>query len=154
MTRRIILRRMTFTGPGVAPIGVPLVDGLNVVWGASNTGKSFLVKALDFMTGAGPERLPPIAERDSYDRAWLDLELPGSGQVQVMRALQGGDFALRQGWGDPDPSRPVAQLLHGEHRGANSWSATLLEAIGLRPDHKIAKTLAGEKSTFSFRFFA
>lgn len=154
MTDRIILRRLAFTGPGKKTVWVGLGDGLNVVWGASNTGKSFLVKSLDFMTGAGPERLPPITERQGFDRAWLDVDLPGLGQVQVARALVGGELELRQSWGAPDNPGPVDRIVGGKHGGPDTWSAILLKSIGVGHQHKIAKTLRGEKDTFSFRFFA
>jgi AAA15 family ATPase/GTPase len=50
---RFVLRRLSFDGPKVEPRFLPFGDGLNIVWGASNAGKSFIVKALDFMAGGG-----------------------------------------------------------------------------------------------------
>ena len=63
MTSRIIIRGLAFTGPNVPLVDIAFADGLNVVWGASNTGKSFLVKSLDYMTGAGVEGIPGISKR-------------------------------------------------------------------------------------------
>ena len=154
MTARIILRGLAFTGPKTAPVDIAFSDGLNVIWGASNTGKSFLVKSLDYMTGAGVEGLPGITERDGYDKAWLNLELGVGRHVQVARGLSGGDFELRDGWPSPASPGQAKVVLQGEHRSAASWSAYLLDAIGLKSDLKIAKTLAGEKVTFSFRAWA
>nr|WP_314121575.1 hypothetical protein [uncultured Brevundimonas sp.] len=154
MNDRIILRGLAFTGPKVPTAEISFNDGLNVIWGASNTGKSFLVKSLDYMTGAGPEGLPAITERDGYDKAWLNVELGVGEQVQVARGLRGGDFEYREGWPSPDAAPQPNRLLQGEHRSAESWSAYLLAAIGLAHDLKIAKTQAGEKVTFTFRALA
>lgn len=83
---RFIIRRLAFTGPKVPVAELLFADGVSVIWGASNTGKSFTVKALDFMSGAKPKMLPDIKERQGYDKAWLDLTLPKSGQVTLTRA--------------------------------------------------------------------
>lgn len=85
---RIMLSGLTFTGEGRQPAGVSFNPELNVLWGASNTGKSFTVKTVDFMLGGG-SALPSITERDGYDRAWLNLRLPKSGEMTFMRALAG-----------------------------------------------------------------
>ena len=42
------------------------------MYGASNTGKSFALKSLDFMLGGGTP-LPVIKERDPYNKLWLDI---------------------------------------------------------------------------------
>ena len=69
---RITLSSLTFTGTDKQPAAVSFKPELNVLWGASNTGKSFTVKTVDFMLGGGSS-LPEITERNGYDRAWLAL---------------------------------------------------------------------------------
>lgn len=48
----IRLRHLVFTGPNVEPAELEFGDGLNIVFGASNTGKSFASKAILFALGA------------------------------------------------------------------------------------------------------
>jgi len=61
---------LTFTGNDQPAVGVSFNDGLNVLFGASNTGKTFIVKSIDFMlVGKGP--LPDISERIGYEQAWM-----------------------------------------------------------------------------------
>ncbi|ENI4023168.1 AAA family ATPase [Pseudomonas aeruginosa] len=43
-----------FFGPNKEPACVSFGAGLNVIYGASNTGKSFIVEAIDFMLGGKP----------------------------------------------------------------------------------------------------
>ncbi len=53
--QRLTIRHLAFTGPGKAPAELGFSEGCNLVWGASNTGKSFTLKAFDFMLGGfGP----------------------------------------------------------------------------------------------------
>jgi hypothetical protein len=81
-SKRFILHKLAFTGPGVRTKELTFNDGLNLIWGASNAGKSFTLKALDFMTGARSP-LPNITERKEYDRCWLELDLQEAGRVTL-----------------------------------------------------------------------
>ncbi len=63
---KLRLREVTFIGPGRDAAGILFVPGLNVVCGASDTGKSFLVEVIDFLLGGGAE-LRDIPERVGYD---------------------------------------------------------------------------------------
>ena len=44
------LRFLGFFGPQKQPSTVTFGPGLNVIYGASNTGKSFIVEAIDFIS--------------------------------------------------------------------------------------------------------
>ena len=48
---KIVLTGLTFTGSDHPAVAVSFKDGLNVLFGASNTGKTFTVKSIDFMLG-------------------------------------------------------------------------------------------------------
>jgi hypothetical protein len=91
-----LIAKLSFTGAGKEPAELPLSHGLNVIFGASNTGKSFAVKTIDFMLG-GTRPLPDIEERNGYERVWMALKLPKSGDVTLMRALAGGALELHAG---------------------------------------------------------
>jgi AAA15 family ATPase/GTPase len=68
------LRFLGFFGPEKAPATVAFGPGLNVLYGASNTGKSFIVEAIDFMLGGKPP-LRDIPERVGYDLVLLGWKL-------------------------------------------------------------------------------
>ena len=84
---RFLLRRPPITRPAKKLVTLMFGERINVVWGASNSGKSYIVKALDFMSGAKTP-LPPITEAQGYDKCWLELELPVTGTVTLERAKQ------------------------------------------------------------------
>src|SRR4029079_17748939 len=115
-----VLSGLTFTGEGQQPASVSFGPELNVLWGASNTGKSFTVKTVDFMLGGG-SALPGITELDGYDRAWLNLALPKSGDMTLMRALAGGAFEIFSGNVlEADPKRKDRRRLSGKHNASKT----------------------------------
>jgi hypothetical protein len=153
---RFILRKLAFTGPDVETKELAFSDGLNLIWGASNAGKSFIVKALDFMMGAGAT-LPNITERRGYDRCWLELVLPKTGKVTLARGLVGGGVALHFGAVEPGavtkPDRVLAGIHAAKTQRSESLSGFLLNELDI-VDRKIARVLDGTPAPFTFRFFA
>lgn len=152
-SRRFLLRRLAFTGPDVPVSDIGFVDGVNLVWGASNAGKSFILAALDFMFGAGSP-LPDIRMLRGYDRVWLTLDLPDNGRVTLARAVSGGHFTLYEGDRIPALQGVSGVPLSADHKAkGGGLSGFLLGEIGIR-DKVIDRTLNGEKNAFTFRHVA
>ena len=151
MSDRIVLRSLTFTGPDKAPAALTFGDKLTLIWGASNTGKSFTLKALDFMFG-GSKPLPDIKERQGYDTAWLALALPNEGDVTLSRALSGGAFSLHPGHVTAPVAGESVRTLQPKHDAISdgNLSALLLTEIGLR-GKEVATNAFGQKRQLSFR---
>jgi len=152
LAARITLSGLTFTGNDKPNAGVTFMPGLNVLFGASNTGKSFTVKAIDFMLG-GSSPLPEIGERDGYDRSWLSLTLPKSGDVTILRALAGGAYELLPGHVvEADPKRKDKRKLSAKHNATrpDNMSQFLLSELDLSRK-EIAEDVYGSKRSVSFR---
>ena len=150
---RFILRRLAFTGPHVPTSDLGFVDGLNLVWGASSAGKSFILAALDFMFGGGLP-LPKIRMLKGYDCVWLTLDLPRRGRVTLARPVSGGNYTLYDGEADPASPGPYFQALSADHKAKTpNLSGFLLGELGI-DDRRIDRTLLGEKSAFTIRHFA
>lgn len=153
MTAGIVLKHLVFTGPSVLPARVDFGGALNLLYGASNTGKSFAVKALDFALG-GSKTLPEIRERDGYDRVWLALTA-GNEDVTLARALAGGNFLLWPGHVVEAVAGTTPRSLGAKHDSGNddNVSQFLLAAIGLS-NKLIAVDGNGKKRSLSFRDLA
>ncbi|WP_342240848.1 hypothetical protein [Inquilinus sp. OTU3971] len=147
------LRHLTFTGPSVDPAELRFEDGLNIIFGASNTGKSFSSKAILFMLGA-IKSLPETEEIAAYEAAWLGLTLPGGRNITLYRSTRGGHFKLHEGLissAGPDDGIP----LRGQHESkrTDTVSYLLLEAMGLA-GKQIVRDGNGEKDTLSIRLLS
>ncbi|PTW48888.1 hypothetical protein C8J25_101388 [Sphingomonas faeni] len=150
----ITLRHLAFTGPDVETANLDFVNGLNVLYGASNTGKSFALKALNFMFG-GSVPLPGIEQRVDYDALWMGLVLPDGKHVTVYRAASGGAFKIFDGLLTSTPSGEEGQLLQAQHdaKRPDNLSQYLLTKIGMS-GKVVAKNMNGEKESLSFRNLA
>lgn len=131
-----------------------LSRGLNVVSGASDTGKSYLLDCLDYMTGSST---PPkeIEESRGYETLWLEIHDWDKTPYTFERSLRGGDFRLyRSLLSDVNADTP-GEELKGKHRhdSEDSLSVFLLKLCGL-DDKWIRKNARGETRSVSFRDMA
>lgn len=144
----IRLRHLTFTGSNIEPAELEFADGLNIVYGASDTGKSFASAAILFMIGAH-KSLPEIDELVPYDAVWLGFSLPDGRDVTLYRATRGGNFKLYAGL-IRDGSSTTGTALSQKHdaKRTNTVSHLLLNAIGLT-GKQIVRDADGTKNTLS-----
>lgn len=149
------LRLLGFFGPQKPPAVVAFGPGLNVVYGASNAGKSFIVEAIDFMLGGG-QALRDIPERIGYDRVLLGLEALAGESFTILRSIDGGGFRLYQGLHETPPADDVdSKVLDERHSDRNdtNLSAFLLGLCGLA-GKRLRKNARGELQSLSFRNIA
>lgn len=126
---RFIIRHLAFSGPNVEEARLDLGPGLNIVYGASNTGKSFTAKALNFML-AGTSKLPQTDEVKPFTAAWLGLTLPDGSDVTLYRSTKGGDFRLFKGLVSAEVGTPTDLLGSANADKQDTVSHVLLDAIG------------------------
>jgi uncharacterized coiled-coil DUF342 family protein len=145
----IILRQLAFTGPQDAVRTLQFADRLNLLYGASNTGKSFATKAIDYMLGAS-RTLPDISERRPYDRVWLGITT-GDGDETLTRALAGGNLRLERGL-VVESRAGSNRVLGARHDPGDDGNVSqfLLGHVGLQ-GKRIAVDANGKKRSLSFR---
>ncbi len=154
MTRGMRLCSLSFHGPSVPPAIIDFGPGLNVVYGASNTGKSFILNAVDFMLGGKPP-LRDIPEREGYDRVLLAIETLAGAQFTITRSVDGGAFTLFDGLyaqALPTGQGQILADIHNDKRDDN-LSAYLLSQIDLT-QKRIRKNKRGDTQSLSFRNLA
>ena len=106
------VNKLAFIGRNVEPAGLEFPSALSFVYGASNTGKSFAVKSIDFMLG-GNRELPYIIERRSYESVQLELQVGVNEIMTLQRAVGGGDFKYICG---RLSAMPIAPAIHSMSR--------------------------------------
>lgn len=149
MSDYIKLRRITFKGPK-KEASLVLKSGVNVICGASDTGKSFLAESLDFMLGGS--KLREIPERSAYGKAELDFVINSGKNWRLERATSGGNFCLFDMNVDDPEAVPLIQAH--VHEKTNNLSGFLLEKIELLGKRILKSSVKGTTQSLSFRNLA
>lgn len=155
MIKGVQIRALSFHGENKTPAIVTFGPGLNVIHGASNTGKSFIVEAIDFMLG-GKGPLPDIPECVGYDRVMLSVEDVTTGKTYtIMRSHEGGAFKLFDGQFSENLPRSEAIILSEIHsdKNSNNISTWLLKIIDM-DQRRIRKNKHNDTVSLSFRHLA
>ncbi|SPD48439.1 hypothetical protein [Cupriavidus neocaledonicus] len=149
----IRLRHLVFTGPNIESAELEFDDGLNIIYGASNTGKSFASKTILFMLGATTS-LPETEEITAYDGAWLGVTLGEQGDFTLYRATRGGHLKLYTGLvkSAPADNGEVLREKHDQKR-TDTVSHRLLDVIGLA-DKWVVRDGNGKKDSLSIRLLS
>lgn len=147
--RRITIDRLMFTGPERPAAFVEFKSGVNIIWGASNSGKSFVRKSIDYLLGGDLPTLPP--EGKGMDNYLLWLTLPGDQKVTLRASALGGDIYKAEGHlTGVDTTSAGYEVFSRKHVTSPNVSRFLLSASGFRPA-QLLKNERAEKSPFSLR---
>ncbi|MBQ0798606.1 MAG: AAA family ATPase [Porticoccaceae bacterium] len=150
----IQLRKLSFLGPGKESTTLNFETGLNVVCGASDTGKSFLIEAIDFMLG-GTKGLRDIPERIGYDRVRLGLRTSNEETFTFERSSEGGGFNLYEGILEDQIQIDSGERLkpkhgHGSTDNLSGWLLSNMELL----EKRLRKNAQGDTRSLSFRDLA
>lgn len=145
MSSYLRLDKLGFSGPSKRS-DIRFYSGVNVICGASDTGKSFLAEAVDFMLGGS--ELKVIPEREGYSAIELGLSSTEGESWNFERAISGGDFILRQG----DMTEKLRQS-HA-HERIDNVSGFLLAKIGLLGKRILKSSAKSKTNSLSFRNLA
>jgi hypothetical protein len=152
MTRPTLqINRLAYLGPEKQGANIAFSSGLNIICGASETGKSFIVDTIDFMLG-GQSELRDLPERVGYDRivAWFSLN--DGTKLTVQRAMQGGGYRWRSGHHDALTSDDEAlKPTHGDRD--DNLSRRILGLLNLN-DRRLRKDRDASTVAFSIRHLA
>ncbi|MBK3775225.1 hypothetical protein GAY31_13815 [Azospirillum brasilense] len=147
------LRELRLVGPDAEPAVVTFQGGPNVVSGASNTGKSYILRCVDYILGA--ERMTKtIEEAAPYNRVLLQIENSAGEILTLDRSLNGGDIAVHR--------RPISELsetpdevvLWKRDNSRRLDLSTRLMAFCGMPAAFVRANVRGEKQRLSLRMIA
>ena len=86
------LRQIVLRGEGVSDASIKFLPGGNIVAGESDTGKSYLLRCLDYIFGADEmKKRIPVAE--PYSKLYVQFENKIGGVLTLERHLSGGNMA-------------------------------------------------------------
>ncbi|MFQ6197019.1 hypothetical protein [Streptomyces sp. NPDC000405] len=125
------LTHLTYAGPNVIPAQIIFDPELTVIYGTSDTGKTFIVKSIEYMLGG--TNLTMVPEADGYTQILLGLLMPDGTPLTLVRAPDSNSIHLyHEDLRDQVIRTPDATVtaVHNA-RSKNSLSIHLLRALGL-----------------------
>jgi len=143
------LRRIAFSGPDKSS-EMTFYNGVNVICGASDTGKSFLAESIDFMLGGS--KLRDIPEGTPYGEVQFDLNVTSGEKWRLFRSTSGGNFKAND-LVNEDTEDKVLKEKHA-HDKTNNLSGFLLDKIGLLGKRILRNKKNGTTQSLSFRNLA
>ncbi len=141
------------SGLRVQTVSVDFGPRMTLIRGPSDTGKSFILAAIDFMLGA--KSLQEIPERVGYSTVLLGLTLPDGRDVTLERNVKGGSFTLHDSDLRAVPSGVAEVVLSPIHSASSeeNLSNFLLNELALA-GREVQKNQKGHTVSLSFRNIA
>lgn len=147
MTVGFYIRKLILTGFGKKPASIEFEQGLNVVSGASNTGKTFIFQCIDFMLG-GQKSPKAIDESKGYEKVFLIISTYAGELYTIQRNFKGGFFLIKKGGEDSnDLYEKYAEKLSNDSKNISTF---LLSLCNMQ-DLQLKKNQHNVKARLSFR---
>ena len=145
------LRHLTFTGPNLPAICIELEAGLNIIYGGSNAGKSYILSVLNFMLGG--DKPPILKQGENYDTILLGIEFSHHRSITIHRMRRGGKITVYDDLAEDGfivgRQGIIVSADHGKGK-AGSISELLLSRVGIS-DSKVASTQSARLVPLSLR---
>jgi uncharacterized Zn finger protein (UPF0148 family) len=144
------IKKLILTGTGKKTAQIEFLTGLNVVAGASDTGKTFIFQCIDFMMGA---QTPPkqIEESKGYEKVFLIIGTYSGTVYSLQRNITGGAFQIKQG--NEESTAPFEEYGEKLANDSKNISTFLMTLCGL-DDVLLKKNANNQKARLSFRDIA
>lgn len=110
MNKTMHFTHLVFQGPRKAPARIEFGLGLNLIYGPSNTGKSSILDAIDFMFGRDSP-IKELPEHDGYEEILLGIEFSEDAIYTFVRSIKGGSFTCYEGKHFDVPDDQKGQVL-------------------------------------------
>ena len=139
----MIITKIEVKGDGKEPAIVELKKGLNVISGASDTGKSYICQCVQFILGA--KKAPKsIDEAKGYSSLEVTFEESDGGSFTLKRELKNNaDITLVE--------NDVTKILKPKHQGKENLSNYFLGKIGIGSQILVSGTQSLNHSSLTLR---
>ncbi len=150
MNPTITLKFLAYLGVHKKSVILEFDQGLNIIYGASDTGKTFILQTIDFMLGA--KEIRDIPEIKGYTDILLGIQISTDEKFTIARKANGGDFTVFEGLHREIGPELTGEKLKSKHKDGktNTISAFLLDKVNLN-DKRLKRNISGDTNSLSFR---
>ena len=126
----MIIKRISVIGKGKPKAELCFDKGLNVVAGASDTGKSYVIKCFQYIFG-GEEPPKKIDEAKGYTTVETEIQVNEKESFILRREISATKPKVTLIELEPDGIESETIVLNPSHQGKSNLSAHILEKLGL-----------------------
>ena len=144
------IRKLDFVGPKKRS-SIQLKKGLNVIYGPTSTGKSFMFDSINFMLG-GKDNPEEIDEIKGFDKIQMEIQSHQGKIYTLERNIQGGSFKKYDSNISEINRNSQFEILGSTNNAKKSISKFLLSLSGFENrDYYVKKNNDNELNKVSFR---
>ncbi|WP_418185470.1 AAA family ATPase [Aliarcobacter vitoriensis] len=138
------IKRLELSGSAVETKSIQFEKGLNVIFGSSDTGKTFIFQCINYMLGGST---PPksIPESENYNLVSLIIETYDGKEYKLERSLHGGNFNLF------DNSTNSSRVIEASNQSNNETISSFLLNICNINGKKVGKNKKGTTQNLYFQ---
>ena len=145
MKSNYYIKKLWFTGPGIEESAVEFINGLNIIHGANDTGKSWILDSFDFMCGLDHDKFV-IDESTGCDTVHLEV-VTTHGSVKMERKLGSTKIQVDS----TDPRIESHQYTAGKSK---YWiNSVWMTILGIDEDVKVIKNENAVRQSLTLRSF-
>ena len=143
------IKKLWLEGKQVDDAIVTFEKGLNVIYGSSDAGKTFIYQCIHYMLGAskGPKSIP---ESKKYTSVKLEIETYKGDKYLLERALNGGNFSLL----NIQTEKSKILLAKNDKTKNDETISDFLLSLSNLSNRKIRKNAKGVKQNLYFQDLA
>lgn len=153
------ISEITASGRDVRTSAIQFRQGVNIVYGPSNTGKSMIVKIIDYLFGG--DGCPANPNKTGYSDFQMKLRDDCGHEVSVARSVECDDDGNEKAASkvvvssnsDVMPSGNYSVKSGGKKSDRIDFKNLLLRLIGIEDEVKIISSQAGKSAALSWRVF-
>lgn len=145
---RLTLKKLTVSGGGHEDSVLNFSEGLNIIIGPSNTGKSLIMDCIDYVFGFTPKKNRPskiVDNNHGYTHVSLILQT-ANGDVILEREI--GQPKIKVISNNPDI---ISDTYSANHNAKKNLNDILLKLIGIDDVHKILSSQKGDTQQLTWR---
>lgn len=144
--RGFFIKKIIASGDNATTSDINLKPGLNVIFGPSNTGKSYVLSCIDYLFG---NKQSPINSQKGYDTISMIIETYEGKEIRFSRKIDTNEVDVISGVDDIDSNT----YRIGSSEGMKNYSDIFLKLIGVKERPKIYTTQKYKQNDLTWRTF-
>lgn len=139
------IKKVFVQGNGQTESLVEFKEKINIIYGASNTGKTMILNCIDYIFGAEENPLNPSIGYDSI--GLLLFENTTNSSVELVRKLSSKEIHVNSNY----INIKTGCYITDSNNYDESLNSVILKLLGINEQHKIVKNKSYEKQILSWR---